>query len=199
MKGVLLDVPTSLLDERRMTGADRSDEMWDGVLHMNPPPTLGHQDFEYELEYWLRTHWKAASGGKVFHNTGVARPGRWPKDYRSPDLVLISPDRWEKLRQTHVEGGPHVVIEIRSPGDETYEKFDFYASIDTAEIRVIQRDTKIPEVHVLAEAGYEIRLADAEGWVVSPATGVRLRPRPGNRIELRFGTDEATRIELPER
>jgi Uma2 family endonuclease len=198
MKGVLLEIPASLLAERRSTGADRWDEMWDGVLHMNPPPTLGHQDFEYEFEYWLRAHWKTSSGGEVYHNTAVARPGCWPTDYRSPDLVLIAPDRLNRLRETHVEGGPTAVIEIRSPGDETYEKLGFYAEIGTAEVWVIHRDTKVPEIYVLGEDGYEPQLADAEGWITSPATGVRLRPRPGGRIELRFGNDERSTTEFPE-
>ena len=48
------------------------------------------------------------------HNAGVARPGYWPKDYRSPDLVLIGLDRLDRLRETHVEGGPTVAVEIRS-------------------------------------------------------------------------------------
>lgn len=199
MKGVFLEVPPSLLDERRATGADRWDEMWDGVLHMNPPPTIDHQDFEYEFECWLRTHWRAASGGEVYHNAGVARPGCWPKDYRSPDLVLIGPDRLDCLRETHVEGGPTVAVEIRSPGDETYEKLDFYAAIGTAEVWVIHRDTKLPEIHVFGVEGYETRPVDSEGWVASPATGVRLRPRTGNRIELRLGNDEQTTTLLPDR
>lgn len=198
MKDLFLEAPRSLLDERRATGADRRDEMWDGVLHMNPPPTLDHQDFEYEFEYWLRTHWKASSGGKVFHNTAVARPGRWPHDYRSPDLVLVGPDRFDRLRGTHVEGGPTVAIEIRSPGDEPYEKLEFYAAVDTAEVWVIHWDTKMPEIHVLTDVGYEPCRADAEGWLESPATGVRLRPRPGNRVELRLGGEFASSAEFPE-
>ena len=32
-----------VLDDRRRRGADRWDEMWDGVLHMVPPPGSDHQ------------------------------------------------------------------------------------------------------------------------------------------------------------
>jgi hypothetical protein len=34
-----------MLDERRRLGQDVRDEMWDGVLHMVPPPGGAHQDY----------------------------------------------------------------------------------------------------------------------------------------------------------
>ena len=98
-----------------------------------------------------------------------------------------------------MEGGPTVAVEIRSPGDETYEKLDFYASVDTDEVWVIHWDTKIPELYVLTGQGFETQLADADGWLESPATGVRFRPRPGTRVELRFRADVTSSMELPER
>ena len=33
----------AVLEDRRKRGADRWDEMWDGVLHMVPPPGSAHQ------------------------------------------------------------------------------------------------------------------------------------------------------------
>ena len=48
MRGVMSEVPESLLAWRRLTGAERFDETWAGVLHMNPSPTPGHQDLEFE-------------------------------------------------------------------------------------------------------------------------------------------------------
>jgi len=46
MKVVMAQAPESLLDQRRRTGADRWDEIWDGVLHMPPMPNREHQDLE---------------------------------------------------------------------------------------------------------------------------------------------------------
>ena len=43
MRGVLVEVPESLLAERRRLGVDRFDEMWGGELHMVPPPSNEHQ------------------------------------------------------------------------------------------------------------------------------------------------------------
>ena len=91
-----------------------------------------------------------------------------------------------------MEGGPTVAIEIRSPGDETYEKFDFYAAVDTAEVWVIDRDTKVPEIYVLEEGRFERQTADRQGWLTSPSTQVRMRSRPQHHIELRIGEDKSS-------
>lgn len=199
MKGVLLEVPEAMLAERRRSGADRNDEMWNVVLHMNPPPTIDHQDFEYELECWLRTHLKAASGGQVFHNVGVVRAGGWPQDYRAPDLILVGPERRNRLLKSRIEVGPTVAIEIRSHSDETNEKLAFYAAIDTAEVWVIHRDTKLPEVVVLTGDNYQVQIADGECWLLSPNTDIRLRSQVSDRIEVMLGEDQTTAVSLPER
>jgi hypothetical protein len=38
MRVVWLEAPGGLLEERRRLGLDIRDEMWDGVLHVVPPP-----------------------------------------------------------------------------------------------------------------------------------------------------------------
>ncbi|MGH7750722.1 MAG: hypothetical protein ACREQ5_39020, partial [Candidatus Dormibacteria bacterium] len=39
----MLEVDEALLEDRRRKGIDCFDEMWEGVLHMVPPPSEGHQ------------------------------------------------------------------------------------------------------------------------------------------------------------
>jgi len=36
MKAVIAEVPEDILQQRKRTGADRWDEVWEGVLHMAP-------------------------------------------------------------------------------------------------------------------------------------------------------------------
>ena len=45
----MLEVPQDLLDERRSLDLDRLDELWDGELHMVPPPSFMHQRMETRL------------------------------------------------------------------------------------------------------------------------------------------------------
>src|SRR5262245_38291646 len=103
---------------RQRTGADRWDEMWEGVLHMPPMPNRQHQDFEFDLEAYLRRHWARALGAKVYHGINLASPGGWPDDFRVPDLVLLTPERFAIDHNEYFEGAPDAVVEIHSPGDE---------------------------------------------------------------------------------
>src|SRR4029453_6492610 len=144
MKAVMSSVPQGILEERQRTGADRWDEMWEGVLHMPPMPNIDHQDFEGDLESYLRRTWTRLQGGKVYHNVNVATPGGWPDDYRIPDLALLTAKCKASNRGDYLEGPPDAVVEIESPGDETREKLAFYAALGVQEAWIIDRDTKAP-------------------------------------------------------
>lgn len=198
MKAVMPGVPGQILELRKRTGADRWDEMWEGVLHMPPMPSRRHQELEGALERWLWTCWAQPQGNRVYHQINVASPGGWPGDYRIPDLVLLTPDRFPIDRDDYFEGPPTAVIEIRSPGDETCEKLPFYAKIGVPEVWVIDRDTKAPEIHVLCGREYEKQAPGADGWVFSPATGVQLRGEPGARLGIRMAQEPSTLKQLPE-
>jgi len=198
MKAVMPEVPPDILEWRRRTGAERWDEMWEGVLHMVPSPNREHQDLEWELETWLRLYWAAPGGNKVYHQINVASPGGWPNDYRIPDLVLLTPDRFHIDHDEYFEGAPTAVVEIRSPGDEAYEKLSFYAKLGIPEVWVIDRNTKTPELHVLHEDQYEAQTPDSEGWLVSRATSVRFRATPGDKLALQITGDESTQRVVPE-
>jgi Uma2 family endonuclease len=140
--------------------------MWEGVLHMTPMPNSVHQQLEAALDRWLWLHWAKPGGNKVFHPVNLAAPGGWPHDYRIPDLVLLTPDRFHIDRNEYFEGAPTAVVEIRSPGDETMEKLPFYARLGVPEVWVIDRDTKMPELYVLENLNYLAASPDADGWLV---------------------------------
>lgn len=198
MKGVLCDVPQSLLDERRRTGADRWDELWDGVLHMTPSPSREHQDFQDELRTWIRNHWARPFGNRVHREVNLCQPGGWPNDYRIPDLMLLDPPRFSIDKNTYFEGPPLVVIEIHSPGDETYEKLDFYAELEVPEAWIIHRDSRKPELFTLQGGEYVPIAADAEGWHISRVTDIRLKPRRTKKLVVQYADDAATAEILPE-
>ena len=101
MKAVFPEVPQHVLDHRSRTGADMWDEMWEGVLHMPPVPNREHQDLALTLAFWLRTHWAVPRGNRVHGPINVASPGGWPNDYRIPDLVLLTPERFETAVRTN--------------------------------------------------------------------------------------------------
>ena len=197
MRAVLPSVPQHVLDARRRAGADRWDEMWNGVLHMPPMPNREHQNLEAQLERWLREFWAEPQGYRVFHGINVAAPGAWPHDYRVPDLVLLMPDRFHVDRNEYFDGAPTVAVEIHSEGDEAYEKLNFYARIGTPEVWIIDRDSRTPEVYVLQGGGYEPQGPDADGWLTSRATGIELRSEPPDKLALRIAGQPRTQGAVP--
>ena len=185
MKAVLAEVPEHFLAWRKTTGADRYDEMWDGVLHMGPMPNRRHQDLEGALESWLRTHWTRQSGGKVYHQINVASIGGWTNNYRVPDLVLLLPDRFGIDHNEYFEGAPSAVVEIRSPNDETYEKLPFYAGIGVPEVWIFDRDSRQPELQHLVGSEYRPLAPDADSWLLS-ALGVEFRAEAVGKLCMRL-------------
>jgi Uma2 family endonuclease len=198
MKAVMPNVPQHILQQRARTGADRWDEVWEGVLHMPPAPSLEHQDLTAGLVGWLRTHWATAQGNRVHMEVNLAPPGGWPNDYRIPDLLLLTPESFGIDRNEYFEGAPTVVIEIRSPGDETIEKMPFSAQLGVPEVWIVDRDTKAPELYLLRERQYRRQPPGADGWLPSAATGIRLRGEPGNRLSIQIADDDRTRQLLPD-
>ena len=160
MRGLWLEIPEHVLAERRLTGVDRWDEMWDGVLHMAPAPLYEHQRILHELEVFLAIIVRDGRGVVVpqVNVFGLATP---ECNYRIPDLIFVAAGREHVIARDGIRGGPDAVIEVRSPGDESYEKLPFFASLGVREVVVIDRDTK------------------SHGSV--PARGVRLRRHAGGR------------------
>ena len=197
MKAVMPSVPPHILEWRKRTGAHQWDEMWEGVLHMAPSPNRDHQDIEGALESWLRHHWAEPGGCRVYHQINVSERGTWPNNYRIPDLVLLTPQRFEIDCNEYFDGGPDAVVEIHSPGDEAYEKRDFYAQVGVQEVWIIARDSKQVEVHELAGSSFRLRKSSADGWAASGLAGVELRTAADGKLEIRLAGRDDSLARLP--
>ncbi|MCU1369851.1 MAG: hypothetical protein JWO77_1045 [Ilumatobacteraceae bacterium] len=132
------DVPEDLLAERKKFGLDRYDEVWNGVLHMNPSPIRRHGELAVVLFRALDSA-AADTGLQVLWEQNLIplhEPG-W-NDYRIPDLIVFGP---EVSQERGVQGAPELVVEIRSPGDDSFRKLPFYEEIGAGEVLIIDRDT----------------------------------------------------------
>ena len=169
----MLEVPEHLLEERHRLGHDHRDEMWEGVLHMVPQPLSRHQILGARLLNALSPP-AEARGLIATYETSVFRPGGDWSDYRVPDLVVARP---ENVSERGVEGRAELVVEIRSPGDESYEKLPFYADVGCQQVLIVDRDTLELELSVggmartgtpvvLDSLGVEIERVDGPGLVV---------------------------------
>jgi Uma2 family endonuclease len=146
MRGLLLEVPEELLAERRRKGLDVFDEMWEGVLHLVPPPSSQHQGFGAELVMTLGPVAKRR-GLEVFYETGLFRTD---KDYRVPDIAFVLPAQ----RLAQGLSGAELVVEILSPDDETYEKLPFYAERGVRELLVVNPESRSFELYALRGSQY---------------------------------------------
>jgi Uma2 family endonuclease len=133
----MLEVPQALLEERRARGADRWDEMWEGELHMVPPPSEQHQALGTKLVRALAPL-AEARGLEARYETGLFRPDV-ENDYKVPDQLYARP---EFRSERGFEGRASLVVEILSPNDETYAKLDWYASVGVGEVLVIDPATR---------------------------------------------------------
>ncbi|MDQ6727027.1 MAG: Uma2 family endonuclease [Actinomycetota bacterium] len=116
----------ALIERRRALGTDLFDEVWEGIYHMAPAPNAAHAYLDDVLAVLL--HPCAQAVGLV--GTGPFNLGQ-PDDYRVPDRG------YHRSRPTGTwVPTAAVVVEIVSPDDETYAKFDFYARHAVDEILV---------------------------------------------------------------
>ena len=76
--------------------------------------------------------------------SGALRLYRAGDDYRVPDQCYALPDQ---LSERGMEGAV-LVVELMSPGDETYDKLDWYAAVGVDEVLVVDPETRTPEVFV---------------------------------------------------
>ncbi len=104
------------LQRRRELGQDGFDEVWDGEYHVAPMAHRQQGDVDDQVAALLRPQ--------------ARRRGLWPsspanigepQNYRVPDPVCFRDRALELFNPTAA-----VVVEIVSPGDESYAKFGFY-------------------------------------------------------------------------
>jgi len=196
MRVVMAVAIPELLRFRERTGADRFDEMWEGVLHMTPSPSFRHQSHASRILSFFVETWCSRSGGAAVMQISVSTQDRWDQDYRIPDVSVMLPLRVPQGEAMFVR--PNVVFEIRSPGDETYEKLPFYAAVGVEAIVIVERDTKAAQVFALSGQDFVLVPPGVDGWTLIEPVGVELRAEStssGAALHLRLrGEPETGRV-----
>ncbi len=130
-----------ILDQRRASGNDRWDEVWDGVYILMPNPNVEHQDIatSWSAIFKIVVDWPGL--GKAYQGVNVSdRAEDWKKNYQCPDVAVYLSGNPAVAKNAYWLGGPDFAIEIISPDDRAREKFDFYASVGVRELLLIDRD-----------------------------------------------------------
>ncbi len=127
----------------------RRDEVWDGVLVVPPLANNEHQRIVMDLAY--------AFASVVNRGTDVVLPGcnvsdretDWRFNYRDPDIAVYLSGNPARDCGTHWCGGPDLLVEVVSPGEDPRQKLDFYAKVNTREVLVVDRDPWALELYQL--------------------------------------------------
>jgi Uma2 family endonuclease len=119
----------ALLERRRQAGVDRLDEVWQGVHHMVPAPSYEHARITQQLGELLGPLARAAGLEPAM---GEFNLGESEHDFRVPDGGLHRPGAAGVWLPTAA-----LVVEIRSPDDETWRKLPFYAAHHVDEVLVV--------------------------------------------------------------
>jgi Uma2 family endonuclease len=154
-----------LRERREQLDLDHHDEVWEGVLHMNPPPTGEHQYLLQQLAELLGPLARSAGLVPLIQEFGL---GEGKADYRTPD---------GGLHRTQPRGVWHstaaLVIEVVSPGDETWAKLDFYAAHDVEEPLIL--DPQERRVHWLGLKGGRYEPVERSSLIELDAEGLAER------------------------
>jgi len=115
---------------RQARGADTHDEVWEGVYHTAPAANTRHNWLQLTLGALLldRSRELGLTALAEF-NLGTA------DDYRIPDLGVL-----REFQPTDRSPTALLVVEIMSPYDESWMKFDFYFAHGVEEVVIIDPD-----------------------------------------------------------
>lgn len=131
----------AMLAQRRALGQDRFDEVWGGEYRMVPGPRIAHARLDAALLAALGPYARAAGlTALTTFNLGTAQ------DYRVPDQGYL-----RHPEDTMYVPTAEIVVEVLSPGDQTFAKFGFYAAHGVHEIVVADPDTAAVQIHTLVE------------------------------------------------
>ncbi|MBD3254337.1 MAG: hypothetical protein GF383_04550 [Candidatus Lokiarchaeota archaeon] len=136
-----------------ISNEDTHFELIDGVLYINSPANTEHEEiFRYLLfifSYYLET----IQEGKVYGSRLVMRFS--PKWNPEPDLMILLPSNYDKIKETRVEGAADLVVEILSKSTKDTDlgkKLPKYLKEGVQEVWIINPMKKEIEIYWNSES-----------------------------------------------
>ncbi|GEM_PF-156663 len=169
-------------------------EYIEGIVIQMSPAEINHERIVYFLHRLLETYFVLRPVGRVIGQPFIMRQSKFPRRRREPDLMVLLNEHLDRLKNTQVDEGADICIEIVS--DESSErdyqdKFKEYEANGIAEYWVIDPLQAEAQFHRLGEDGvYHLQTVGEAGYQTPllPDLSVPLEwlwtPRPPNPIEL---------------
>jgi Uma2 family endonuclease len=196
-------VEDQILAQRRASGGDRFDEVWDGIYVMSPLANNEHQLIATRLSTILQVILNFGERGLVFAGVNVSdRHDDWKQNFRCPDVAVFLNGTAAINRESHWLGGPDFAVEVASRGDRAREKLEFYAKVNTREVLIVDRDPWALDLYRLLDGTLTrvgtSRPGDAEP-IQSEVVPLAFRlianePRPTIEVARRDGGGESWRV-----
>jgi Uma2 family endonuclease len=124
-------------------------EIVNGVLYKTPAPTWSHQEIVGRIYRCIADFVESRGlGGAFFAPIDVELA---PNVVFQPDVVVLFKESRKKLKRRHIVGAPELVVEVVSPGSQTYDrhrKLEAYARAGVPEYWVVDPEACTVEVFV---------------------------------------------------
>jgi Uma2 family endonuclease len=134
-------------------------EVIKGVLHMTPAPRTKHQDAVRDIGFAMMQFLRQRPLGKIYHApVDVILPHRLATPVQ-PDLVFITKERLDIIKEKFIEGAPDLIVEVLSPSnwlDDRRTKYEVYAEAGVREYWIVDPDLRTIEVFVLRDGQYAL-------------------------------------------
>lgn len=133
-----------LLARRRALGQDPYDEVWNGEYHTNPNPNRRHARIQSRLFEILSPLYRRAGFTPIAEfNLGDSNNYRVPDGgaLREPSDAVFGTDA-------------AIVIEVLSPDDESWQKFEHDERSGVEEIFIVDPDGPSVQIFVREDAGF---------------------------------------------
>jgi Uma2 family endonuclease len=168
-------------------------ELIGGEAHaMSPAPSTRHQQVQLELVVQLAAFFRGKTC-QVFPAPTDVKLSEF--DVVQPDLAVVC--EREKIKPTHIEGPPTLVVEILSPSTAAHDrvrKLPLYAASGVKEVWLITPYPWLAEVFVLDGGSYRLDGAYAKDGILESRVFRRLKIRltavfnypidPSERVEM---------------
>jgi putative restriction endonuclease len=100
-------VRDAIISQRRVSGGDRYDEVWEGTYVMSPLANLEHRRLVGRLTTLLDNVVESLGKGEVFPGANVTdRTDDWTANYRCPDVVVVLDETRISRHAAATVGGP---------------------------------------------------------------------------------------------
>ncbi len=132
-------------------------EIIDGVLYMAPAsPMEWHQRAANRLATYLTEHVEFTGLGRVYPTFNVVLT---PKNVVQPDILVVLNNNLAQITNSHIVGGPDLVVEIASPSTtklDRSKKYNLYAQAGVKEYWIIEPTEYTIEVLTLQGSTYSL-------------------------------------------